>query len=180
MAEYRRSTHAVYDLKYHVIWCARRDPADLPDAGVVIVRGAVSPDHIHLLLSAPPVLSRRNWRSTSKADQAVISRRNSLICENGIGASICGRVGMALPSCAGLRPGKAKPIAGAGCAVGTYGPTPCFLLGLYAFPKSALLISRVHDMPFRFNDRAPRHGDSPDNSGGHRRPGSLNSCGLPG
>jgi hypothetical protein len=25
-------------------------------------------------------------------------------------------------------------------------------------------------MPFRFNDRAPRHGDSPDNSGGHRRP----------
>jgi putative transposase len=33
MAEYRHSTHAVYDLKYHVIWCARPDPADLPDAG---------------------------------------------------------------------------------------------------------------------------------------------------
>ena len=70
MAEYRRSSHAVYDLKYHLIWvtkyrykvlhgrvaerardlirqiCASRD--------VVIVKGAVSQDHIHLLVSAPP------------------------------------------------------------------------------------------------------------------------------
>jgi putative transposase len=73
MVEYRHSAHAVYDIKYHVIWvtkyrykvlrgriaerardvirqiCAARD--------VVIVRGSVSPDHIHMLLSAPPHLS---------------------------------------------------------------------------------------------------------------------------
>jgi putative transposase len=73
MVEYRHSAHAVYDIKYHVIWvtkyrykvmrgriaerardlirqiCAARD--------VVIVRGAVSPDHIHMLISAPPHLS---------------------------------------------------------------------------------------------------------------------------
>lgn len=73
MVEYRHSAHAVYDIKYHVIWvtkyrykvmrgrvaerardvirqiCAARD--------VVIVRGAVSPDHIHMLLSVPPQLS---------------------------------------------------------------------------------------------------------------------------
>ena len=73
MAEYRHSAHAVFDLKYHVIWCTKyrykilrgrvaerardliRQICQARD--VVIVRGAVSPDHIHLLLSAPPVLS---------------------------------------------------------------------------------------------------------------------------
>ena len=69
----QRSAHAVYDLKYHVIWCTKyrykilrgrvaerardliRQICETRD--VVIVRGAVSPDHIHLLLSAPPILS---------------------------------------------------------------------------------------------------------------------------
>jgi putative transposase len=73
MAEYRHSAHAVFDLKYHVIWCTKyrykilrgriaerardliRQICEARD--VVIVRGAVSPDHIHLLLSAPPILS---------------------------------------------------------------------------------------------------------------------------
>jgi putative transposase len=73
MAEYRHSAHAVFDLKYHVIWCTKyrykilrgrvaerarhliRQICQARD--VVIVRGAVSPDHIHLLLAAPPVLS---------------------------------------------------------------------------------------------------------------------------
>ena len=73
MAEYRRSAHAVYDLKYHVVWITKyrykvlkgrvaerardviRQICESRD--VVIVRGAVSPDHIHLLLSAPADLS---------------------------------------------------------------------------------------------------------------------------
>ncbi len=73
MVDYRHSAHAVYDIKYHVIWvtkyrykvmrgrvaerarelirqiCRARD--------VVIVRGAISPDHIHMLLSVPPHLA---------------------------------------------------------------------------------------------------------------------------
>jgi REP element-mobilizing transposase RayT len=73
MAEYRHSTHAVFDLKYHMIWCTKyrkkilrgriaegaRDLIRQVWAAreVVIVRGAVSPDHIHLLLVAPPILS---------------------------------------------------------------------------------------------------------------------------
>ena len=73
MAEYRHSAHAVFDLKYHVIWCTKyrykilrgrvaERARDLirqicQTRDVVIVRGAVQPDHIHLLLSAPPVLS---------------------------------------------------------------------------------------------------------------------------
>ena len=73
MAEYRRSAHAVFDIKYHVVWITKyrykvlkgrvaerardliRQVCEARD--VTIVRGAVSPDHIHMLLSAPPDLS---------------------------------------------------------------------------------------------------------------------------
>jgi putative transposase len=73
MVEYRHSAHAIYDIKYHVIWVTKyrykvlrgrvaerardliRQICQARD--VVIVRGAVSPDHIHMLLSVPPHLS---------------------------------------------------------------------------------------------------------------------------
>ena len=72
MAEYRQSAHAVFDLKYHMIWCtkyrkkvlrgriaerARDLIRQVCQREVVIVRGTVSPDHIHMLLSAPPQLA---------------------------------------------------------------------------------------------------------------------------
>jgi putative transposase len=73
MAEYRHSAHAVYDIKYHVIWItkyrykvlrgrvaerARDLIRQICEArGVVVIRGAVSPDHIHMLVSAPPQLA---------------------------------------------------------------------------------------------------------------------------
>src|SRR5277367_2677802 len=69
MAEYRRSAHAVFDLKYDVVWITEYRYKILRGRGaerardlirqsceareVVIMRGAVSPDHIHMLLSAP-------------------------------------------------------------------------------------------------------------------------------
>lgn len=73
MVDYRHSAHAVFDLKYHVVWttkyrykilrgevaerardlirqiCAARE--------VTIIRGAVSPDHVHMLLAAAPQLA---------------------------------------------------------------------------------------------------------------------------
>jgi len=69
MAEYRRSAHAVFDLKYHVVWITKyrykilrgriaerardliRQSCEARE--VVIMRGAVSPDHIHMQLPAP-------------------------------------------------------------------------------------------------------------------------------
>ena len=73
MAEYRRSAHAVFDLKYHVVWITKyrykvltgrvaERTRDLirqicESRDVAIVRGAVSPDHTHMLLSAPADLS---------------------------------------------------------------------------------------------------------------------------
>ena len=73
MAEYRRSAHAVFDLKYHVVWITKyrykilrgrvaerardliRQSCEARE--VVIIRGAISPDHVHMLLSAPAHLA---------------------------------------------------------------------------------------------------------------------------
>ncbi len=73
MVEYRRSPHAVTDLKYHVIWVTKYRykilRGDIAERArdllrqicvareVTIIRGAVSPDHIHMLVAAPPQLS---------------------------------------------------------------------------------------------------------------------------
>ena len=73
MGEYRRGAHAVYDIKYHLIWITKyrykvlrgrvaERARDLIGQScqareVVVVRGAVSADHVHLLVSAPPQLS---------------------------------------------------------------------------------------------------------------------------
>src|SRR5262245_9108240 len=73
MQDYRKSAHAIFDIKYHVVWITKyrykvlkgriaerardliRQTCEARE--VVIVRGAVSPDHIHMLLSSPPELA---------------------------------------------------------------------------------------------------------------------------
>jgi len=70
MLEYRTSVHAVFDIKYHFVWITKyrykilrgrvaERARDLlrqicQARGAVIVRGAVSPDHIHMLVSCEP------------------------------------------------------------------------------------------------------------------------------
>ena len=73
MQMYRKSSHTIYDIKYHIVWITKyRKPVI---AGIVaercrelvrqvckeneveIIRGHVSKDHIHLLLSVPPTIS---------------------------------------------------------------------------------------------------------------------------
>ena len=73
MSDYRKGAHTVYDIKYHLVWvtkyrysvlkceialrardlirevCMQRD--------ITIIKGHVSPDHVHLFVSAPPYLS---------------------------------------------------------------------------------------------------------------------------
>ena len=69
MVEYRHSARAIWDIKYHLVWITKyrykvlrgevvERTRDLirqicQAREVVIIRGAVSPDHIHLLVSAP-------------------------------------------------------------------------------------------------------------------------------
>ncbi|QQK76874.1 IS200/IS605 family transposase [Salicibibacter cibarius] len=73
MDGYRKSSHTVYDIKYHVIWVTkyryqvlRGDIAhrvrELIRQGcearnITILQGSVGKDHIHLLLSCPPSIA---------------------------------------------------------------------------------------------------------------------------
>ncbi|QQK76473.1 IS200/IS605 family transposase [Salicibibacter cibarius] len=73
MDEYKRSGHAVYDIKYHIIWVTkyryhvlRGDIAHrvrelirqgCEARGITILQGSVGKDHIHLLLSCPPSIA---------------------------------------------------------------------------------------------------------------------------
>ena len=73
MEGYRKNSHAVYDIKYHVIWVTKYRYKVLsgPIAirtrelirqgcearGIIILQGSVGKDHIHLLLSCPPSLA---------------------------------------------------------------------------------------------------------------------------
>ena len=67
--DYRRGSHSIYDLKYHVIFCteyryriltgevgqrARELMREICNANYVdIISGSISPDHVHLLLCIP-------------------------------------------------------------------------------------------------------------------------------
>ncbi len=66
---YRKGSHSLYDLKYHVVFCTKyryrvltgqvatrtRDLIrEICSSNYIdIIRGNISPDHIHLLISAP-------------------------------------------------------------------------------------------------------------------------------
>ena len=70
---YRKGSHSIFDLKYHIIWCtkyryrvltkevAQRTREIIREICasnyVDILSGNVSPDHIHILVSVPPSIS---------------------------------------------------------------------------------------------------------------------------
>ncbi len=70
---YRKTSHAVYDLKYHLVWITKyRKPVLRGEIGVrlrelirqtcaalevYIEQGHIAKDHVHLLVSVPPNLS---------------------------------------------------------------------------------------------------------------------------
>ena len=70
---YRKTSHSVYDIKYHVVWTTKyRKKVLKSQVGlrlrelvrqicaaneIVIVSGSVQSDHVHLLVSVPPKLS---------------------------------------------------------------------------------------------------------------------------
>ena len=73
MNEYRRGSHSVFRLHVHLVWIAKyrksvlggdvgRRFRDLcrqvcSDMGVEILSGAISKDHVHMLVSIPPQVS---------------------------------------------------------------------------------------------------------------------------
>jgi putative transposase len=73
MTEYRKGAHTVYDIKYHLVWVTKyRYKVLRGEIGIrtrelirqicvakeiVIIKGHIGPDHVHLFVSAPPRLS---------------------------------------------------------------------------------------------------------------------------
>ena len=71
--EYRKGSHSIYDLKYHIVFCTkyryrvltgqiairtREVIREVCTANYIdIISGGLSPDHLHLLLSIPPSIS---------------------------------------------------------------------------------------------------------------------------
>ena len=68
--EYKTGSHTVYDVQYHLCWCTKCRYAVLRGEAamrrrdllrqiamareITVIRGALSPDHIHMLVAAPP------------------------------------------------------------------------------------------------------------------------------
>ena len=73
MENYRNSSHCVFDVKYHFVWCPKYRKRVLTGEVAIrlrdlvrqiclaneieILEGAVSGDHVHVLLSCPPNMS---------------------------------------------------------------------------------------------------------------------------
>ena len=71
--EYKSGSHTVYDIQYHVCWCTKyRYKVLRGEIGercrdllrqiamareIAVIRGALAPDHIHMLVAAPPSLA---------------------------------------------------------------------------------------------------------------------------
>ncbi len=73
MENYRKTSHSIYDIKYHIVWITKyRKPILNDDVGqrlrelirqictsldVQILRGHVAKDHVHIMVSVPPYIS---------------------------------------------------------------------------------------------------------------------------
>jgi putative transposase len=73
MTEYLHGGHSKYDIKYHIVWITKyRYKVITPEIGrrlkelliqgcgcrgIVVVKGHIDVDHVHLLLSCPPSFS---------------------------------------------------------------------------------------------------------------------------
>ena len=71
--EYNKSSHSVYDIKYHIVWTTKyrykalggiksRRLQELIRQGcearnITIISGNISKDHVHVLISCPPSLA---------------------------------------------------------------------------------------------------------------------------
>ena len=89
-ARYRKGAHTVYDIKYHLVWAtkyryqvlqgeiARRARDIIRDIcmqhDVIILKGHISRDHVHLLVSAPPRLSVSEFSCNSLSTVGQLSQ----------------------------------------------------------------------------------------------------------
>ena len=89
--EYKKGSHAVYDIEYHIVWITKYRYKVLQGKiaerlrevlrqgceahGMTIVRGSIGKDHVHMLVSCPPTLA------PSKIVQLLKGRSSKLMQE---------------------------------------------------------------------------------------------------
>jgi putative transposase len=96
MRNYRKTSHSVYDLKYHIVWITKyRKPVLFGNVGirvrelireicktmdVDIIKGHVSKDHVHLFVSIPPYhsVSQVMGRIKGKTSRKLLSENREL------------------------------------------------------------------------------------------------------
>ena len=96
MKNYRKTSHSVYDLKYHFVWITKyRKPVLFGNVGtrlrelireicksmdIEIIKGHVSKDHVHLFVSIPPYhsVSQVIGRIKGKTSRKLLSENRQL------------------------------------------------------------------------------------------------------
>ena len=96
MQNYRKTSHSVYDLKYHFVWITKyRKPVLFGNVGtrlrdlireicksmdIEIIKGHVSKDHVHLFVSIPPYhsVSQVMGRIKGKTSRKLLSENRQL------------------------------------------------------------------------------------------------------
>ena len=96
MQHYRKTSHAVYDIKLHLVWITKyRKPVLQGDVAirlrdlireicksmdVEIIKGHVSKDHLHVLVSSPPnlAISKLMQSIKGKTSRKLLSEYRSL------------------------------------------------------------------------------------------------------
>ena len=89
MRDYRHSSHAIYEIQYHFVWITKyrykvlntkvalrlrellRQGCEVRK--ITIISGNIRPDHVHMLVSAPP------WISASQIMQYLKGRSSRLL-----------------------------------------------------------------------------------------------------
>ena len=107
MVEYQRGAHTVHDIKYHFVWVTKyRYPVLTGDVAlsarehirrmcmeqeVLILKGHVGRDHIHLLVSAPPNVAPADiMRFIKGKSSRMLFTEQPLLKKSVIGVSIFG------------------------------------------------------------------------------------------
>ena len=96
MKRYRKTSHSVYDIKFHLVWITKyRKPVLFGDVAIRvrglireicnsldidIIKGHVSKDHVHLFVSVPPYHSVSNvlQRIKGKTSRKLLSENRML------------------------------------------------------------------------------------------------------
>ena len=105
--KYRHGSHTKYNIQYHFVWATKyRYKVLTGDVGlrvrdlvrqtcehleIEILKGVVSKDHVHLLVSAPPNWSVSQIMKRIKVEVPLKYSKNSLKLKNVIGDNIFGQ-----------------------------------------------------------------------------------------